>query len=461
MKLIGLMLRAALGLTVLSSAGAFGMEKEASDPLIQAVIALLRDSDKEIRALGLEQVRSGAPGVGATRAFARQLPELTPDAQVALLGALGDRGDRRARADLLAVLKNTQEESVRVAAIRALGALGRVDDLPLLIDALAAPSAQCRAAARASLVRLSGAEVPAEIARRSATAAPPVRVVLIGVLAERRALDTIPVLLPAAVDADPRVRAAAMTALGQLADLQHLDGMVQGVLRAEPGPEREAAEKQVMRVCARSADARCRPLLRVWQKRSAAEREALLPTLGRVGGDAALRVIDAYIAADEPEQHRAGIRALCNWPDASVAPRLIELARADQHPSHRIAALRALIRVAPLRDRRPPAARLALLQTAMTMASRDEERRLVLKRASAIRDVATLRFVVPFLDQPAYAQQACETIVELAHHRGLREPHKAEFHQALDAVIRTSRDAVVVDRARRYQKGQTWVRPKK
>ena len=44
--------------------------------------------------------------------------------------------------------------------------------------------------------------------------------------------------------------------------------------------------------------------------------------------------------------------------------------------------------------------------------------------------------------------------------RGLREPHKAEFDQALDKVIQTSQDATVVDRAQRYKKGQTWVRPK-
>jgi hypothetical protein len=51
-------------------------------------------------------------------------------------------------------------------------------------------------------------------------------------------------------------------------------------------------------------------------------------------------------------------------------------------------------------------------------------------------------------------------VVELAHYRDLRQPHKAEFEQALDHVIRISKDATVIDRANRYKKGQTWVRPK-
>ncbi len=83
----------------------------------------------------------------------------------------------------------------------------------------------------------------------------------------------------------------------------------------------------------------------------------------------------------------------------------------------------------------------------------------MIKRARAIRTVQTLRFLVPYLDQAPFAQEACESVVELAHHRELREPNKAEFDKALDKVIQTSKDAIVVERANRYKKGQTWVRP--
>ena len=157
--------------------------------------------------------------------------------------------------------------------------------------------------------------------------------------------------------------------------------------------------------------------------------------------------------------HDAGVRALSNWPDASVAPRLIELVKTDPHPGHQTTALRALIRIAPLSDERSDAERLQLLQQAMTMCRRDQERNFVLQRAQAIRIPETLRFVLPYLKQPAYAKQACETIVELAHHRQLREPNKAEFDGALDQVIATSKDPTILDRAQRYKKGQTWAAP--
>ena len=83
-----------------------------------------------------------------------------------------------------------------------------------------------------------------------------------------------------------------------------------------------------------------------------------------------------------------------------------------------------------------------------------------MKRASAIRLPETLRFVLPYLDQPKFKEQACGSIVDLAHHRNLREPNEEEFHAALDQVIALSKDAVVVDRANRYKRDETWVRPK-
>jgi len=185
----------------------------------------------------------------------------------------------------------------------------------------------------------------------------------------------------------------------------------------------------------------------------------MLSTLGRIGGPAALKILEATISDSHAPLHDIGLRALCNWPDASIASRLTELAQKDEHPEHRTAALRALIRIAALPDGRTDGEKLELLRSAMAVCTRDSERNLVLQRAQAIRTPETLRFLTPYLDQPPYAQQACQSVVELAHHRSLRDANKAEFERALDKVIQTSRDATLIDRANRYKRGQTWVRP--
>ena len=112
------------------------------------------------------------------------------------------------------------------------------------------------------------------------------------------------------------------------------------------------------------------------------------------------------------------------------------------------------MRVAALPDKRPDAQRLDLLKKAMTPGHARRGAKLCAPAGEAIRTIDSLRFVLPYMDKPEYAQEACATIVELAHHRKLREPNKAEFDKALDAVIR-QQDPGIVDRAKRYKKGQT------
>jgi len=426
------------------------------------VITLLNDADKEVRALGFEQVRTAAKGTAATEQFAALLHTLPPEAQVGMLSALADRGDPAARPAVIKVLAQSRHEPVRLAAIAALGFLGEPADSRLLIQLLQEGSAPEQTAARASLVRLPGAPVAGLIAAEMNHAAAPLRVTLLGILAARRATDTVPDMLSAAVSTDASVRAAAMTALGQLAGPDQLPGLVQGVLAAEPGREREAAEKAVMFVCQRIEDPsrRADPLLAAISTLNDADRITLLPTAGRIGGPSALQSIETTLADPNPALHDAAVRALCNWPDATVAPRLLELAQKDPHPEHCTRALRAVIRIAALADGRTDAERLDLLRTAMTACTQDSERHLVLQRASAIRTVETLRFLLPYLDEPQHAQPACQAIVELAHHRALREENKAEFMQALDKVIATSEDKTVIERANRYKQNQTWVRPR-
>jgi len=430
---------------------------------VDMVIMLLSDEDKDMRSAGLDTVRDEAKGKEATERFAALLPDLSPEAQVGLLSALADRGDKAARPAVIKALEGEAGNPVRVAAVSALGYLGETEDTPQLVKLLAEGTDEEKKAARASLVRLQGEGILPAIVDEMKKAQPPMAVTLIEILDTRRALDTIPDILAAAVGEDAQVRAAAMKALSSLAANEHVAGMVQGILKAERGRERDAAEKAVMVVCNRSeeTDKRAEPLLAAYKQLSAAEQKTLMSTLGRVGGPDVLEIVKAAIENTDPEMHTLGIRALCNWPNPSVAPFLVALAEKDSHPDHQRSALRALIRVAPLGDKLTDAERLELLDTAMKMSTRDAERHLVLDRVRTVRCIESLRYIVPYLDQPEHAERACLSIVELAHYRDLREPNNDEFNAILDRVMEISKDEVVIDRAKRYKADQTWVRPKK
>ena len=442
-----------------------------AEEIVPLVSKLVAGEDADFRAVGLERIRTGAKGAAATKQFAAILPRLPATAQDELVSALAERGDPAALPAIIDLLKGTTDPGVQTAAIGAIGALGRSTDVSLLVKQLASatpsgsdaePTAQ-QVAARNALTVLAGAETPAAIATAAQGSAPAVRGLLLEVLANRRDTAAIPLLLTAAVDADAGLRAAAMRSLAKLGRAPEVPGMVQGILKAAPGDERTAAEQAIITICTRgpARDEARNALLETYRKLGEADRPLLLPCLASAGGSGALEVIEGLVTDGDAGRRKLGQAALAKWPDGAQANRVVELFSQATDPEERELLLAAVIKLGPLATGgRSDADRLETLQKAMQLCQRDEDRQKVLSRADAIRTIESLRFLIPYLETPALAEAASLSVVELAHHRNLREPNKEEFARALDTVISVSKDPELVERAQRYKNGQTWERRK-
>lgn len=450
-----------LQLLVVAAITLFAVRAFAQIEMAEMVLEFIKDpsNDNETRGLFLDQIRSEVKGADATKLFAESIPSLSKDAQAQMISALGVRGDFVAKPAIIKAM-GSEDESVRVAAIRAIAKLGDTSDCETLIAGLAKPGAEMKAA-KTSLIQIQGDGITQAIADQISKAASETKVQLIDILASRRALDTIPTMLEVAVGDDGKVRAAAMKALSSIASAEHIPGMVQGVLKADKS-QRANAERAVAAVCNRIDDVekRAEPLIAAFDKLDSEQQRTMLVTLGRVGGSASLERVEKALASKDSAMHYAGLAALANWPNASVASKLEELAYKDPSVKNQRTALRALIRVCPMNDGRTDEEKLRLLKRAMDMSVRVDDRRYCLQRAGAIRILDSLHWLLPFVDDPRYAEQACTSICELAHITPLRRGHEAEFHAALDKVIAVSKDEVSIDRANRYKKNQTWERPK-
>ena len=279
-------------------------------------------------------------------------------------------------------------------------------------------------------------------------------------LATRRAADELPVFVAATTDENVWVRRAGMAALAQIGRPEQIAQMLPGVLKAEKGGERDDAEKSVATVCDRieNEDQRATAVIEAVNTVDAAQRDQLLSLVGRVGGSKLLNFVAEIATGQDSSRRQLGIDALSKWPDASVADKLFEIATRATDPVERDAAFRGFVKVSAARDHRSDKERLDRLKQAMKLAKTPEEISLVINRVRTAYAIDALRFVVPYVDQPAFSQIACETIVEIAHHREVRDPHKAEVDKILDKVIATSKDPVVVERANRYKRGETWDR---
>jgi len=262
----------------------------------------------------------------ALRDLAANLEKLPVDSQVAVLAAIRLRGDKSPAPGVLQAAKST-DPAVRVAAIRALGIVGDAKSLPLLIEASAQDDAAGQAA-RQSLEIVCDPQVDEQIAALLREEKdPPRRTAWIALVEARRPAGAVSLLLQEAKNDHPAVRRRAMAALANLAGPKDTAAMAAAVLKAEKGAERDDAEKAVMLVCQQipDADRRAEPVTELLKQSTPADRAALLPLCGRIGGAQAKREVQSALDSDDADLYEVGVRAICNWPDASVAGQLLEL----------------------------------------------------------------------------------------------------------------------------------------
>jgi HEAT repeat protein len=372
-----LCLAVALGL-----GGGLRAEEAPNADLVEMIVNLVSDKDRDMRTLGLQQVRDEAKGPAATKQFVALLPKLPPESQAGLLDALGGRGDRTARPAVLAMLKS-EDGQVRAAAARALGPLGLAADVPLLVPWLTA-AGSAKTAARESLARLSGPEVNAAIVAELKRANPEARAELLGVLAARKAQETLPVVLQSAGDDDAGVRLAALAALRVLAGEDQAAVLVKLLKAAKDDQEQWQAEQTLLAVCGHGREACVEAILSGMADAGPSARAALLRALARSRGGKALAAIVSATKDQQPEISKEALRLLAAWPDVSAVPPLLAIARQAESLRENVVAVQGLIRMAsPVKDK---PADVDLLVEAMKLARRPQEKQMASSALQAAAD---------------------------------------------------------------------------
>ena len=324
-------------------------EQEPNDPLVQMVVDLVNDADRDMRALGFQQVREGVPGEAATKQFTGMLSGLSPDKQAALVDALGDRGDPVALEPVLGML-GSKDEAVRVASLRALGSLSAAAQVPLLLKKTVSGTEAERTAARQSLIRLRDDSVNPALVAAFSSAGPDMLVELLSVVAARNVEEALESVFECAGHSEHTVRLAAIRAIRSLARERHAAKIVNVLRMAQGGAERREAELALLAVCGRGGQACVDPIQDGLAHADAAARVVLLRALARAGGPNALAAVEARLGDRDPAVRDEAVRMLSIWPDRAVEARLRRIAASAQNVRHQVLALRGLARLASERD---------------------------------------------------------------------------------------------------------------
>jgi hypothetical protein len=116
----------------------------------------------------------------------------------------------------------------------------------------------------------------------------------------------------------------------------------------------------------------------------------------------------------------------------------MHIAREGEDPSFRIWALRGLARVIARQGRDQPQRTFETLQQCMQLATRMEDRQLVLQRLTATRVPGALQLAEDCLDDERLAAQAIEVVASLAE--GMKDSHPPQARAALERVQQMTTD---------------------
>ena len=343
---------------------------------VPSVLALLRDDNLDFQRAGAKLVHQ-MPGSALTLALAEQLATLDARGRALLLSALDSRGDRAALPYVVKTLEGADPQ-VRLAAIEALGTLGDGTSVAAIAQA-STGSPAARRAAQESLGRISGPGVTAAlVAVAQSHLTSRVRVTVIESLVDRHASDAVPQLCDLAEDSDAQVRGAVISALGKLAGPGEIPLLVDLLLTTSHGRDRPAIERAMVSIAARTRSVQAAPLVAGLERAEGEATAHLVAVLATVGSDAALTAAREQLLHEDPNVRKAAVRALSQWPNAAPLADLMAIASAVSDPTQRVLALRGYIHLVSRPANRSAARTVALLEEAMEVAQRVEERRSIL-----------------------------------------------------------------------------------
>ena len=273
---------------------------------------------------------------------------------------------------------------------------------------------------------------------------------LIATILTNRAVDIRPDIFKktTAVECPDRLR--LMQRACDLATVDDVPNLVASTLRIPRGKDHDAAENLVAGICHGDAT----PIIALLDRYSPA---VIYPMMCRTGGEAAKIELENALNSADPKVKAAALRALPDWADATFYKTMKDLLTSGDCPASMYTPiLRAFIRVISLPDDKigiemTRDEKLAQLKEAYELAKRPDEKRLILSRLAANRNVNSLKFAMECANDPQVQDAAYEAITAHAHDTALRKEYPELMTEAIQMVIDNSKDADLVKKIEIYK----------
>ena len=227
------------------------------------------------------------------------------------------------------------------------------------------------------------------------------------------------------------MRTAAIAALGEVIGPADQPKLIARLVEAKEDAEvvavDKAARKEKFGVRSADRDALAAQIAAALPKADGPVKARILATLNAIGGAKALDAVAAAARSDDAEVRKAAFRVLGQWTSADAAPVLLDLNRTVDDDKLKVGAVRAYIRIARQFDM-PAKQRAAMCRTALAIAQRDEDKRLVLEIPLRYPGKEMRAIALEAAKIPALQDEAALVLMAMAHSKTI---NRAELGKAL------------------------------
>jgi HEAT repeat protein len=341
--------------------------------------------------------------------------------------------------------------AIRVAAIDALANIGDASVVGILIDAANQTDTKAVAdAAGKTLAVLPGEEVDKAISALLDGDNPAVKVIALGLIAERRIFSAAPTLLKMLNDSDESVSKAAASALGEISDIADLPVLLDMLRAAEAEADIQKILVVLKSACTRfSQDAAALGVAQALEAEntSTALKTHLLDLLKEIAGNKSLDLVNGFAWGTDAEMRNVATRVLGEWRSPSDLDRLAEscLKLAKESEEYKIRGLRGYIRLAR-QFAMPDDRRLSMCKEVFDLADRDEDRALIFDVFARVVSIKSLEQAASYLDHATLKDRAAETAVSIGEKLQGKNPATAA---AMKKVLEVSGNDTIKERAQR------------
>jgi len=431
-------------------AAARGMIETAGDKTSEVIVEMLKSADKPIQTVAIATLKEVAK-TNVIKAAAEQMANLEAGQQAQLISALTDCGDKVALPTVLAAAKNSHD-LVRVTALRAMGTLGDVSSVDMLVGAAAVSGGEEQKAAQESLYRLRGADVDDAILEKLPEADAKAKVELVRSCEQRDIKASVPVLMKTAKDADAKVRIESIKAMRAVAGPQDISALIELQLAAS-GNDRNELEKTVVAVTRKIPEDKGQAtnvLAALPMAKDVDAKCSLLSVLGKIGDEAALPVLRKSLGDKEDKITDAAVRALSDWPTAAPAADLLKVAQTSENQVHKTLALRGYVRLAALKSNRPAEETMKMYKDAMALAADASEKKMVLSGLGSTNSFEAMQMAAGYLDDKELKEEAEVAVVKIAE--TTMKEHSSQTKETLQKVINGTTNESVREQAQKLLK---------